>query len=593
MTISNDGHPDAEILCKHAPVLRFDSRELFLPSSVEAFATEARLVVSDEEVSGYGDEKLELLDASAGTDSYLQLVSEQDRRTIVGEQAKVLARSLLNNRLGRVGIFGRILDALFQLSVFLRPTTPRLTTQAAALKLRGKEPDPPVVYARRVDLAGWVVLHYAYFYVMNDWRSSYRGLNDHEGDWEQVWIYCDPETMEPSWVAASNHDYRGANLRRSWQDPELSFEGDRVVLFAAAGSHAHYFQPGDFITRLEVPGLRWLLKLQRSLRQILRITDQAEEIGLGPAFGVPFVDVAVGDGTQVLEWDVRLLDDDTPHFGRYQGLWGLDTKDPTGSERGPGGPKYGREGQVRFAWSDPVGFVELHGTVPPSRAGSSLTLEQIEVALSEIDEEITQTSRGITLTTKAVDHKKTELESDKISTLLRYRTQLRDLRYRLKNNEVVPEDVRSHLTKAAAPIPPPKESGWLLSIWASLSVPLLLLSVAAVLVLNSFSADVTVGNLTFQVGGYSVAGAIIVAISGIYLLELLARRHFQAVLRLIGVYIGLIAIWILLRLLVLGSITTITLVVVGIAVTVAAVVLFITNIRELARAQKRADQAPD
>ena len=111
--------------------------------------------------------------------------------------------------------------------------------------------------------------------------------------------------------------------------------------------------------------------------------------------------------------------------------------------------------------------------------------------------------------------------------------------------------------------------------------------------LNSFSADVTVGNLTFQVGGYSVAGAIIVAISGIYLLELLARRHFQAVLRLIGVYIGLIAIWILLRLLVLGSITTITLVVVGIAVTVAAVVLFITNIRELARAQKRADQAPD
>lgn len=593
MTISSDGHPDAELLCKHAPVLRFDSRELFLPSAIEPFVKESRLVVSGEEVAGYGQEKLELLDASTGSGSYLQLVSEQDRRSIVSEQAKVLARSLLNNRLGRVGIFGRILDALFQLSVFLRPTTPRLTAQAAALKLQNQESTPPVVYARRVDLAGWVVLHYAYFYVMNDWRSSYRGLNDHEGDWEQVFIYCDPETLDPVWVAASNHDYRGANLRRHWNDPELSFEEGRVVLFAAAGSHAHYFQPGDFVTRLDVPGLRWLLKLQRSLRQILRITDQAEEIGLGPAFGVPFVDVAVGDGLNAQHWDVRLLDDETPHFGRFSGLWGLDTNDPTGSERGPGGPKYSRDGQVRFSWSDPVGFVELHGTVPPSRAGSSLTLEQIEVTLSEVDEEIRQTSQGMTLTAKAVDKKKTELESDKISTLLRYKTQLQDLRYRLNNNESVVEDVRSHLTKAAVPIPPPKESGWLLSIWASLSVPLLLLSFATVLLLNSFSADITLGGRTFEIGGFSVAGAIIVVISGIYLLELLARRHFQAVLRLIGVYIGLIALWILLRILVLGSITTITLVIFGSVIAGAALVLFVANVRELARAQKRADQAPE
>ncbi len=593
MTISSDGHQDAEILCKHAPILRFDSRELFLPASIEPFVKESRLVAHGEEIAGYGDEKIERLNSTIGSDSYLQLVSEQDRRSIVSEQAKVLARSLLNNRLGRVGIFGRILDALFQLSVFLRPTTPRLTAQAAALKMQGQEPNPPVVYARRVDLAGWVVLHYTYFYVMNDWRSSYRGLNDHEGDWEQVFIYCDPESLEPVWVAASNHDYRGANLRRHWQDPELSFEGDRVVLFAAAGSHAHYFQPGDFITRLDVPGLRWLLKLQRSLRQILRITDQAEEIGLGPAFGVPFVDVAVGDGQQVSEWDVRLLDDETPYFGRFRGLWGLDTNDPTGSERGPGGPKFGREGQVRFSWSDPVGFVELHGTVPPSKAGSLLTLEQIEVTLREVDQEIEQTSHGMTLTTKAVDKKKTELESDKISTLLRYKIQLQDLRYQLNNNNTVVEDIRSHLTKAAVPIPPPKESGWLLSIWASLSVPLLLMSFATVLLLNSFSADITVGSTTFRIGGYSVAGAIIVVISGIYLLELLARRHFQAVLRLIAVYLGIIALWILLRILVLGSITTITLVIVGGVIAGAALVLFVTNVRELARAQKRADRVPE
>ena len=36
---------------------------------------------------------------------------------------------------------------------------------------------------------GYVVLQYWYFYPMNDWRSTFGGVNDHEADWEQVTIF--------------------------------------------------------------------------------------------------------------------------------------------------------------------------------------------------------------------------------------------------------------------------------------------------------------------------------------------------------------------------------------------------------------------
>ncbi len=580
-----------ELLGKHAPILKFDSREIFFPTDIESFIQASCLVVDGEIVAVQGEAKTHKLTRSLGSNAYLQLVTEQDRRKVVGEQAKRLARGLLGNRLGRVGIFGRILDALFQLSVFLRPTTPRMTTPAAAIKVDelNLQADP-VVYGRVVNIAGWTVLHYAYFYVMNDWRSTYRGLNDHEGDWEQIWVYCDPEDKSPVWVAASNHDYRGPDLRRHWLDDELVKEGERPVLYAGAGSHAHYFKPGDYVTRLEVPGMSWLLRLQRWARAALRIPDEAAQRGLGPALGVPFVDIAVGDGEQISDWNIRHLDDSNNCFGDFRGLWGLDTKDPTSSERGPGGPKYGRGGQVRFSWSDPVGFVGLHGTVPPSRSASSLTLEQIETELVKIESEVELTSRGIPLTTKAVDEKKTELESDKISTLLRYRTQLEDLKSRLLGGETIVDDYRAHLNRPAVAIPPPQESGWVLSIWAALSVPLLLMALASIFLFNSLDLRLELFGRTFVYDGYGVAGFVVGLSAFFYLLELLARRLFQAVWRLLIVYAGTLLLWITLNAL-LSGVITISLYVIGLTIVGAAIVLFIANLRELTRVQRRADNA--
>ena len=52
-----------------------------------------------------------------------------------------------------------------------------------------RERDPRIVYHGRVVRdGGWVVLHYLFFYAMNDWRSTFDGANDHEADWEQCFV---------------------------------------------------------------------------------------------------------------------------------------------------------------------------------------------------------------------------------------------------------------------------------------------------------------------------------------------------------------------------------------------------------------------
>jgi hypothetical protein len=86
---------------------------------------------------------------------------------------------------------------------------------------------------------------------MNDWRSSFYGVNDHEADWEQVFVYLsDGEDGEPvpRWVAYASHDFSGDDLRRRWDDPELhKFDTNHPVVLAGAGSHASYYLPGEYL----------------------------------------------------------------------------------------------------------------------------------------------------------------------------------------------------------------------------------------------------------------------------------------------------------------------------------------------------------
>ncbi len=569
--------PDDEhaLLRRHAPILRFDERELFFPTDVDRYVASSSLWVDGVEVVGSGGLTAADLDHRWGPRASLRWISDDDLKVVVKEEATRLARKLLSPRLGRVGLFGRVLDALFILSLLLRPTTPRRTTPAAALKAeRLRLHERPVCYARARRTGEWLVLHYSYFYVMNDWRTGYRGLNDHEADWEQAWVFCDPADERPMWIAASSHDHVGPDLRRHWNDPEVIRVGDRPVLHAGAGSHALYFRPGDYVTRLDVPALRWLLKLQRWSQAVLRIRDEATERGLGPALGVPFVETAIGDGRSIVDWDLRLIGDTPAWASDYRGLWGLDTGDPMDGERGPSGPKFARNGAVRESWADPVGFVGLHGTPPASAVGAQVDGPRIDLALADLDEQIRRLSRLLPLARQTGGP--SELTADdrsRLTDLLRQRTELADLARRIEAGAVTSVDVRGHLRHPAVPLPPPAGSGWLLALWAAASIPLVLLAMAALFVFDQVR----------------VVGVVLVVAAVATVGEQLARRHFQAVARLSAIYLVIGAGY----LFAFGGVLTVSRYVVGLALVGGAGLLFFLNLGEIGAAQRFRQKAAD
>lgn len=252
---------------------------------------------------------------------------------------------------------------------------------------------------------GYVVLHYVFFFAMNDWRSSFYGINDHEADWEQCFVYLVEganKQLEPRWVAFASHDYSGDDLRRRWDDPELTLvDGCHPVIYAGAGSHASYCLCGEYITGVEPKILRPLRNFSVALRKLWveklaqgNSANVQEEVS--GYFRIAFVDYARGDGVAVgpkqpKAWTPLLLDDQ-PWVEAYRGLWGVDTEDPFGGERAPAGPKYNRDGSVRLSWYDPLAWAGLDKVPPPQEAPLVLAqrLEQLsaeqaaaETALAE------------------------------------------------------------------------------------------------------------------------------------------------------------------------------------------------------------------
>jgi hypothetical protein len=237
------------------------------------------------------------------------------------------------------------------------------------------------VYHCRVRREGpWIVLHYLFFYAMNDWRSTFDGANDHESDWEQCFVILEavPDgDVAPAWFCAAAHDEKGDDLRRRWDDPRLEKSGEHPVVYPGAGSHATYLERGEYIMSLPFGGEKNLhgpLDLLRNVwRDTLSQPDPGDLAGkVRSALSVPFVDYARGDGVVVgpdgeHEWTPIPIGDADGWVDGYRGLWGLDTGDRFAGERAPAGPKYTRTGSVRQAWYDPLGFAGLSKVAPPTR----------------------------------------------------------------------------------------------------------------------------------------------------------------------------------------------------------------------------------
>jgi len=190
---------------------------------------------------------------------------------------------------------------------------------------------PTTVYYQKMDDGDYTVLQYWYFYAMNNWKE-YDGLNNHEGDWESVFVYLDKESLEPRYIAYSAHRNDGDpawnvlqydSVRRSWESDEIDRQGDTVTSYVALGSHANYPNNDD------------------------GVHDAGVKDDLTSAIGPSLDSAEFLAGNEIAE--------STPFWMAYEGLWGTDTIGEIGGDA-PQGPAFSDiGGTVRFlnpvAWA--------------------------------------------------------------------------------------------------------------------------------------------------------------------------------------------------------------------------------------------------
>jgi hypothetical protein len=359
-----------------------------------------------------------------------------------------------------------------------------------------------------------VVLQYWLFYPFNDWRSGFFGANDHEADWEKIFVYLsesDEGEVRPEWVAYAAHNYNGDNLRRRWDDPEVEKVGEHAVIYVGAGSHASYYAPGEYLTELNIPLPAPLARTANAVRgfwkeRLGQYAGEGEEEG-GPGYlHIPFVDYARGDGLSIgaggdRGWNPpRLMLDPPPRWvSGYRGLWGLYARDPFEGEDAPAGPMYNRDKSVNRAWYDPVGWAGLDKVPPPDEAleatlarradfearcgalrteidmkSQQLKKLGVEVAAlrdrSHLDAPHKEGARRLAELSREVDRLRARLATDEVVS-----KSLDEYADRLKAGERDP--ARSHISRAHRPASEDElRVSRVAEAWAAASVSLMLIS---------------------------------------------------------------------------------------------------------------------
>lgn len=213
-------------------------------------------------------------------------------------------------------------------------------------------PLPPGDY-RRDD----AIIQYWMFYYYNDFR------NVHEMDWEVAMVHVRDTagTWQPVQAGFSAH-LSGSRL--SWSD--LGTEGDSLLVFVAAGSHAQYFEHRENGYKTVYHALaRWPV-LERLVRNTIG------RLGLGRYITKRMIDVVppVGIGSHVRP-EVRVTpttasrDDPQWWWLNYEGKWGqmapgvisIAAWEPTILRHGPRGPWVSHPGPPN-RWFDPFNWLD-------------------------------------------------------------------------------------------------------------------------------------------------------------------------------------------------------------------------------------------
>jgi hypothetical protein len=511
---------DLALLRAYEPVVRYTKGELFLPTAVGPYVARCSLW------GGRGEDDAQCI-VPAGQLSLERLCQEgmvhQDRPLFLRFVQEPLTRAEYRRwrrtprerlsgsaRFTTTGMFGRLVDAGFRASLLLRGKVAAGFAAAAEIAYREQlEADRFTYYGRVVREGGYICLQYWFFYAMNDWRSTFSGINDHEADWEMVTVYlADPKerSPRPAWVAFSSHDHHGDDLRRRWDDPELRREGNHPVVFAGAGSHSGAFAPGDYVVSVDPPQLRAAIGLLRRLQRFL--VPWRDEARGADGFGIPFVDYARGDGVAIgpkqdAEWSPVLISDDAPWVRDYRGLWGLDTYDRYGGERAPAGPRYERDGSVRTSWANPLGWAGLLKVPPEEDEVAALLADralELEHELAELDGAIAAERTGL----RELRAQVRSLDSHDYAAALADSRHAEVAEREAALNQTIAartrlaEELRAHVATLSRPLPPEPPRAHIrrfhqprfeeqrrrtrfLRLWAALSTPLLLASVIVVL----------------------------------------------------------------------------------------------------------------
>ncbi|MQA96053.1 MAG: hypothetical protein GEV11_15885 [Streptosporangiales bacterium] len=586
------------MLRAYEPVLAYTAGERFFPTAIDEYVACCSLWRS---VPGGSEEQLVApgevtLDRLAGADKewpreslHLRFVQESslraEARRLKRTTRTVIART---GRLAAVGLVARIADVLLRISLLVRGVLPGGVAAAAAARYRTwVGTAESTYYARVVRDGGYVVCQYWFFYPMNDWRSTFGGVNDHEADWEMVSVYLSegPDGPRPVWVGISSHDGAGDDLRRRWDDPDLRRVGDHPVVFVGAGSHSGAALPGDYLIAVDPEPMRILVKIWNKVARRLFLGRIAHWRG----FSIPYVDYHRGDGTHIgaggdRSWNAVMISDDTPWVRGFRGLWGWDTHDWLNGERAPTGPRYERDGAVRFSWTDPVGWVGLQKVPPDPGARDGMLTErcdELDLLIAEADTRITtlreelRALRSIALSLREYAQTRekartrfTELEGKEKELAAAYR-----------DRAALMEEREVHRASLAAPPPeePPQvhlrsphlpyASGRqvynrFLQLWAPLSTPLMLFAVIAAIYLVPWDHPLL-----------KVAGVILLFAA----IDALARKRGRAFLNGLGV-LAVVAVPIAVLVAAFMWNWQITLLV---PLLVAAVTLLVANVRDL------------
>jgi hypothetical protein len=514
---------DLELLQKYEPVVHFTKGELFYPCGVDGYLKRCSLWVRDprgrekqlaEEGELSAERLAEFKEVPPKHVLFLRFVDEPldvlEYQSWLRQPDRPSFQTL--GRMARVGLFSRIMDSFVDASLLVRGVVPGGTTAAAEVRYQGiRAEDPSSVYYSRVLRDGnYLILHYIFFYVMNDYRSTFDGINDHESDWEQIFVYLtDEEKPQPAWVAYASHDFSGDDLRRRWDDPDLQkVEGTHPVIFAGGGSHSSYFLSGDYLISIEPKFLKMINNAVSALR-----TFWTETLGQGlyaaeeteARFVMPYIDYARGDGLSIgpeqeRGWKPIILSEEMGWAENYRGLWGLDTRDRFGGERGPAGPKFNRDGTVRVSWYDPLGWAGLDKVPPTTQAPS-----QLKDDISALEKEIEALGSEITEKRNDLRHLEMEVQSLKRTDYLdklhkSYQKQLEEAQKNLRSMTSKHTDLaellaasrsyqhamqsgdygdpHSHIQVLRYPEPPLSPLGKFSAYWAAISGGLLLFAFA-------------------------------------------------------------------------------------------------------------------